>query len=120
MSKDNKKVIANKDSDYKVPPLIKFFKMLTANRTKNFRIELFEYCNSFYPAQKLSYVTWKNRYLYPLKNIPKKDFKTIITIMEEALAFHLNKMRDEAQKQVDADTELIKLIEDILKIYNNE
>ena len=123
MCKD-KKIVAINDSDLqkKIPPLISegWFKLLTANRSVNYRKELIEFLNQFYPAQPLNYNTWKNRYNSPSAYIPERDFDTVIKIMEEGLAYALYKMLEEKELLVKEDMELIENLKKALNTYNDE
>lgn len=125
MSKNNKKneLIAKTESDYKknIPPLIagNFFSLLKANRTVNYRKNLYEFLNEFFPIGAPDDITWKGRFNNP-KLIPEKGFNEIIAIMEEGLAWSLQEMRDDLKKEL-ADTEkTIKLINIAIKTYQNE
>jgi len=122
MNKDNKNVIANKDSDYKVPPLVAggYFALLKADRGVNFRKDLVTFLNSFYPLQPLSYITWKGRYNNPLRNIPKnKNFNSILKVMEEGLAFYLNVMKKRIEEDFEGEKNLVDKITNAIKIYND-
>lgn len=110
----------NTDNNFIVPPLISKFELLKANKSFNFRKDLVNHLNEFFPTKQLTYTTWKNRFLYPVQNIPKGEFEKIIKIMEEVLAFHLNKMKDAIQEEINNYAKLIFEIDEAIKTYENE
>gem|GEM_PF-4993714 len=121
MSKSNKKIFSIKVTEYFVPYLVKngYFNKLIANRGDNFRKDLVEFLNNFYPTQPLDYASWKNRY-NNTNLIPEKNREKILQIMDEGLAFALNLMKDELHRRLDENKKLISEIEVGLKIYENE
>lgn len=70
-----------------MPKLIKqgYYRLLISNAGISFRKSLSDKLDSLFKP-KLGFIGWKNRFLYPERNIPKKNIELISTAMEEALA----------------------------------
>jgi hypothetical protein len=119
MSKD-KKLIAKTENDY-LPPLLKngYFSVLTANRAVNYRKELVDFLNAFFPVSPLAYNTWKNRYNNP-ELIPNANRENIIKIMEEGLVWALKRMRDDMTKERSELDAILEQINNGINIYHNE
>ena len=138
MNKDTKKTdnpTPNK-SVGEIPELIKdpkWYKLLISNRGTSFRVSMIEKLNDVF-TPSISFETWKHRFLYPEKNIPKKEIITISRAMEEALNFELqfqtdfikseiNKKRDEItfmNTEIELYENILKETEIAIKIYNND
>lgn len=98
MNKDNKKtnIPTLNDSVRELPELIKntkYYQLLISNRGTSFRMSMIEKIEKVF-TPTLGFKTWKNRFLYPEKNIPIKKTKEIAAIMEEALIFELNEQQN--------------------------
>lgn len=91
------------------------FKSLICNRHNNFRNELFEMCNDCVKT-KVDYQTWKNRFSYPNKFIPKDDREHIVMVMKESLAHVLQKQADFIKDKLELRP---KDIEHVNDYYNN-
>jgi len=93
MIKDNQK----NNSDTSIVNVLvrepKYYQLLISNKWVSFRKELSDDLDKFF-IPKVGYSGWKQRFLYPLRNIPKKDRGMISKIMGEALSRKLEKQMD--------------------------
>jgi hypothetical protein len=76
--------------------LVKGFALLQPSVRKELSLAL----DKIY-VPKQGYKAWKYRYLYPVRNIPKKNWHEFITNMTELLAFYLQKQVDIINNQVE-------------------
>lgn len=106
MHKDNTKTNTPNIDVFNLIADPKNYQLLISNKWVSFRKDLARELDKIF-IPRVGYTGWKQRFLYPEKNIPKKDFEMIATAMEENLARQLEKQLDYvhnqiAQKQNDA------------------
>lgn len=121
MSKCNK-INAKHDSVKSIPLLLKNkknYQLLISNRSINFRRILIEKLDDTFNPE-LGYNTWKNRFLYPETNIPKKNFEEISTLMEKYLAQTLQKQVEYLREEKKDIERIIAESEKAIKTYRDE
>lgn len=123
MSKNNKKTdtLTENKSVSKLPELIKdpkWYQLLISNRGTSFRISMTKKLDDIF-TPSLGFQIWKNRFLYPEKNIPKKEIVTISRAMEEALAFELQEQTDFIKNAINEKGFEISMLKTEIQLYEN-
>lgn len=120
MNKD-KKNNTKPDSVKKIHKLIKDKKaygLLISNRTISFRKKMVERLDKvFRPI--VGWKTWKIRFLYPEKTIPKKNAETISNAMADMLLWALQEQVDYLTQEKAEMERIIKESLQIIEEYTN-
>ena len=95
----------------------------------NIRKQVGNMLDELFPPSE-GWIHWKNRFLYPDRNIPKKNFAIISEAMNETLNWGLQKQADVLNGKIELTNEKIRhlhvekqekesIIEEIMLIVNN-
>lgn len=106
--------------------LTKNYQLLISNKWISYRKKLADDLDKIF-IPTVGYSGWKQRFLYPIKNIPKKDYSMISTIMGETLIRKIEEQLDylheqlkSKQKELDEIQNIITESENAIKNFNKK